>query len=1037
MAADNINSIIDPSVMPDLQALVDKLVVVEGEITAINGKNLNIRIEGIESINALTDAIQKQQISIDSTNKAINDNRQATAQLAQVNETYGVEVVNTAVSAGRASAEIRKLTNELRDLQAIQQKAPPTSKAYQELGVHIQDVTTKISTLTKQLPQTTTQINNVTNSINILGISGDKVENMLARMIIRNIEFILVLAPAIAAVSMLTDSILENIKGTDKWLEKQNKMIEGNKMLIDSFKELTNELLEQRDAQNTVYEGFENSIDGAKRNEAAIKAMGITSGAVYEAESKQADARVNTLIEEKKLIDQKNEILQRNFDILSKGAKEANEYIGNPAVISASAGGDPQKNKNVQYDLFSKLAGSIDKSDIAQDFKESIINKMNKAYQDGSDILKVYSAALRQSEVDLKKNQQAALTNTTELDNINTALQAKRSALSYQTALDLTKQRKAINEQLRQSNEKEDVASVDKIVADTTAKYKGLAEEIGRNKEVYRLSMTTKDDVNYTDKNIEAYNNLLKILKEIGEQEKNNLIYEQTKAEYSAYITNNAALSSGNAAIASGNASFGSFSYGGAAAALDANTKAKKDAANSQFQQQASGITDSNQLVEAQRQQDEKLIQIDREAYKARLELANKYFTSIAEKVNAQTYILSNDNKARHFNNLSAILKKGGSGVNQDERAFYENKANEKSEANIQLQGVRQQIPVAQDAYNSADAATKGPLSEQALQEAEKVKQGSLQTLSELKANEAEYANQVMAIDDEIARHKKANQDAIMDSAINLAKETVSAIAEITDNQIAGQQQNLQIQQRQLELNSKQQIATIDATTGFAIEKDNEKAKAEGQNAAKAQELQNQQNQLTLRKARADKTAAEASIIVNTATAIIKAFSDFPFPVAIPIAGILAATGAVQYAAAASAPLPQFEKGGTTTTDTFIAGEKGHELMISPSGNVGLSSANAKVHKAPIGTKIIPADETEKLMKYAAANVGKDGGYNAMQALYNNHVIMEQVAKIIGDKYMEGADKLETAIYRTAPQTKRDTSVADAIRESNYLKNQA
>ena len=220
---------------------------------------------------------------------------------------------------------------------------------------------------------------------------------------------------------------------------------------------------------------------------------------------------------------------------------------------------------------------------------------------------------------------------------------------------------------------------------------------------------------------------------------------------------------------------------------------------------------------------------------------------------------------------------------------------------------------------------------------------------------------------DNIAKEKQAREE-VANLAVNLAQETASAIIAITNNQFAVEEQNLQIKAREQQVQNQQQIEAINATSGYAITKDNLLAKQAASNAAQQNAIQNQQNQLALKQAIFQKEAAEAGIIMNTALAITKTLPMLADPVTAPFAAaeiaIITGIGAVQYAAAASTPLPQFEFGGTTTTALFRAGESGPEKMTTPAGQTFIAPRDA-VYSAPIGTHIDTAAETAQwAMKY-------------------------------------------------------------------------
>ena len=243
------------------------------------------------------------------------------------------------------------------------------------------------------------------------------------------------------------------------------------------------------------------------------------------------------------------------------------------------------------------------------------------------------------------------------------------------------------------------------------------------------------------------------------------------------------------------------------------------------------------------------------------------------------------------------------------------------------------------DAYASGDGVKVG--------EADVAVSAKVDDIAQLQAD------QQKAIDDKLIAAKKA----IAEQTVKLAQETFAAIKTIRDNEFAAEQQQLQIKMQSINLQYDQQVQAINATTGYQITKDNELAKLAAQHAAEQNAIQQQENNLALRKAKADKQAAEAEILANTAVGIVKALAEYGYA-GIPLAALIAATGAVQYAAAASTPLPQYAVGTEGTTSThFIAGEQGPELMTMPGGKTMLADKPG-IYSAPLGTKINTADET-------------------------------------------------------------------------------
>ena len=80
--------------------------------------------------------------------------------------------------------------------------------------------------------------------------------------------------------------------------------------------------------------------------------------------------------------------------------------------------------------------------------------------------------------------------------------------------------------------------------------------------------------------------------------------------------------------------------------------------------------------------------------------------------------------------------------------------------------------------------------------------------------------------------------------------------------------------------------------------------------------------------------------------------------------------GAAQIATIAAQPIPKFDKGSISTPDTFIAGERRPEWMISPSGNVSLVT-KPTLFQGMAGSTIIGGADTERIM--GASNAAQKG----------------------------------------------------------------
>jgi hypothetical protein len=118
---------------------------------------------------------------------------------------------------------------------------------------------------------------------------------------------------------------------------------------------------------------------------------------------------------------------------------------------------------------------------------------------------------------------------------------------------------------------------------------------------------------------------------------------------------------------------------------------------------------------------------------------------------------------------------------------------------------------------------------------------------------------------------------------------------------------------------------------------------------AKKEQLQLKQRQADERKARFDKAAAIAKIIVDTAKAVVEALPNIPLAVA---TGII---GAAELALAIATPIPKFAKGGVTPGGPVMVGDGGkHEAARLPDGTILKTPDVSTIWDLPKGTVIDP-----------------------------------------------------------------------------------
>ena len=890
--ADNISNIVDPSVFPDLDKLIGRLVDVEGEISAINGKTVTIQVDlkGAENLNQLTAAVQQQQVTIEKLSAVQIENAQATQQMnnaeLQLNTTTTGNIrllLEQKQELQYVNAEIKRLSNE-----TITNETAHKRNNDQLVKATARQIELKqaISANNAALKDSAVQVNNVSNSFNILGVSGEGIEKLFGRMILRMAAMQLIIAPVIAGVGALWESF--------------NKLSDAQERATKTLKDYEDSAKELQDFQSNIYSG-----------EQASKAN-------YE-------ILINT-------------IREKTSGILAQKEAYKDLQAIMPGITNAYTMADIANGKDA--------IGMRQKANYIIELTESI--KQNKT---------TYEQVLK----DYKKLEEQYLLGDTEPNNKTTAHVNEQKALTqaYLVAKNdlVTRRAQLIDEsvKLRQANPDADKTK-------PKIERKSYGEEISAENEKYKLELATNKSI--FDASRQTFTEREQ-LREADEQSA-QVHFEKLRQLTEKYAKDTNQSKTWLAAK--------ELQFAADQRAVDnANTEeAKKDA-----------LLIQKRHEEAAKAIDEQISKMEDERAKIR-ELAQ-------ELDDIQSGAKKHHDYAKGGNPFLEAL--GFSPDFADEQDDFEKKIARAKDKLADLADKRG------NAYATGDTTKIGA--------ANLAFKGGEKDLAQLEADKQQ------AIDDKIIAGKKE----VAERTVELAKQTFEALKTISDNQIAAEQQQIDIKQRQIRLQYEQQIEAINASAGYQITKDNQKAKAAAQLASEENSLQQKSNQLLLKKARNDKTAAEASIVANTAEAIMKTYASYSAlgpegtALAAGIAALIAATGAVQFAAAASTPLPQFADGTEgTTTSHFIAGEQGAELGITPSGKTMMFNKEG-IYSAPIGTKIKTADETAAILKYASSTIGMSA-YDLIGLQVNgNDKAIEKVGKIVNDKFEDVKDDLVSAIY--------------------------
>lgn len=249
------------------------------------------------------------------------------------------------------------------------------------------------------------------------------------------------------------------------------------------------------------------------------------------------------------------------------------------------------------------------------------------------------------------------------------------------------------------------------------------------------------------------------------------------------------------------------------------------------------------------------------------------------------------------------------------------------------------------------------------------------------------YTDHIKSVNQERLEEEKRINDLILqlrrdttDQSIALINEGFNFTQSIYDRHLMSEQENLDARLNFLNDHYERVLSNDELTAKDRenIEKDRlrDQEEAEKKYAVRIAKIKRKQAIL-------DRAAALFNIAVNTAQGVMSVlstgggtrFADFGISAGI-LSALVIATGALQAATVLAEPLPEiptFGKGGKTEGGAIIAGEKGTEIGILPTGNAFLTPNTATLYPdLPKGTEIIPND----IVKRDLANIQSD--YNLL-----------------------------------------------------------
>ena len=178
----------------------------------------------------------------------------------------------------------------------------------------------------------------------------------------------------------------------------------------------------------------------------------------------------------------------------------------------------------------------------------------------------------------------------------------------------------------------------------------------------------------------------------------------------------------------------------------------------------------------------------------------------------------------------------------------------------------------------------------------------------------------------------------IYDNTTSFVRDSISQLQDIVgmyyNNKITEEDNDYENQKKNIEAN-----ITDEEQKRQALDK------LEEQHKKKVSELKKKQWE-------ANKAFSIGTAIIDTANAVVKTLSAYPWPWNVIPAAVVAGLGAAQIAMIASQPMPAFQEGGIASPGLALVGEAGPEIV-----NIGSTS------------RIIPNDETSRMLGNGGINI--------------------------------------------------------------------
>lgn len=269
---------------------------------------------------------------------------------------------------------------------------------------------------------------------------------------------------------------------------------------------------------------------------------------------------------------------------------------------------------------------------------------------------------------------------------------------------------------------------------------------------------------------------------------------------------------------------------------------------------------------------------------------------------------------------------------------------------------------------------------------------GVLKQKRKLAAEEIKLDRLTLDSSKDIAKEKLENLEKVFNKIKSIAQNVFDIVGGFVNASVEREKNAIQQQIDELEKKKEKDIEVAEQTIGNAAIKADTIAAIEQKAQAKKDVLEIKQRQAEERKARFEKAATIAKIILDTASAVI---AQLKIPGNLAGAIAVGALGAAQLAVAIATPIPKYKYG----TDNhpgglMIVGDGGkHEGIITPDGKVFKTPKVPTIMWGESGTKVDPDFYSMNLSNVPDIKV--DAPYNSEIALKK---LGDRVVKAISNK---------------------------------------